>query len=1078
MFKDLALAQESIYKDYWEDPKPSPYPGRYYTHNQYVRIFLNDGVLYKNQAIYGDDMPVFCLPGQLTSGYTAAEIRKLRNDPFTYGILKSTGNYTGTGGNVEYFLIHNYIGKTDYISTTTSDTNVIVQNSNSSVPVLGTLNKGPDNATSKDPYLITNDNPFSVAWVGSKDPNYGGFYYATTYLSGDKGGQVGSTKLTFDAAKSLVTHKDNIQVNTDMYISYNYNLILSNLRSTKLAKNPGEKESWAVHVLNQTPFVAVKDKTHLRAFIQEEGSEPQLVNSTDVELNKQSFFMWDFNYSLPENDFDLIVTVNKNYINGKWTNDPLVTAVSEEPSIKPYGEKGTMELTYEDNIITQTLTGGYYGGNGNSGGSGTPNDEEPPIIEGPDLAAMDLTLYDNSGNRMADSLEEGKNYTVTAVFKNNYDKGGFASLRLYAKQKAGNYQLRNDKFVFLEPGATVYVKKSDDWIFIGSDGATPAVTINYFWSGDNWKGGQFKLDSGEQITETDYSNNIYEKSYSVSKDTTPQEEGFHASYFPMMEVKEPIYETITEKVWQPEVKKVPYKSVEFNPKVRAKLVPIQKVSRSSSEERPGWYTLVDGSRVYGYWAFPKGYPKILVECDKSGNKTGFAYMNDGKFVEQQREVLIGYETKYVEDHSQPKRYLYPASVFPSIRYMGERLDISSSGPSEPKEIHYPFGDYLNREEWRQIVVPVTNPNDWSVTAKVTTFIPERREIFVTIEARETKYVLVELPKNEKVNGYNPYEFSRLTVVTHIEQNHDPYAPDKYKYQPMADDGQHRVFYYCDATGIEFGNPEWYEGKDKYQRVYALVPAFKEEMEWVPDDPYDPVIGHPEYKTVPGYAWDTVTVYRPEAKDFNIKHIGTSHKLIDRDEKLYKRTKTYSVCQGFENTSQFNMKCSDLQVCYRDTKADSRYKRLPEYWDLTLASGESKYVSGEVKYESEVRKYGKRSWITIDDDSFNPSILSGNLTDGATVDTITGYGDVSINAVAGVDNYCDEDKWRNEFEPYVNLNIFDYCEVMTVSELLAFGNHSDERQLDRNLEYFVKGQPDSMCSSAEINIYKTLKRWRD
>jgi len=1192
------LAQAK-YEKRWSDPLPSPYPGRVNTHNQYVRIFLNDGgVMYNNYAIHGSYMPVFCLPGKLNSGYTAAVEKDLReNDPFAYAILKSTKFQIATAENIDYFLIHNGLRENPYIKATTMDTNVEIQN-NPNAPVIGKLTPGPDDATTKDPYKLYNRPPnYSVAWVGKDGNDYEGFYYATTYLKGDKGGQVGSSLLTADAAKALVTHKGNVQVNTDVYINYNYNLALIGLKQKKVARNPGEEEKWTVQLINQTPFTTVKDKTHLRAFIQEKGGEPQLVASKEAELAQNqvaSTLFWEFGYALPENDFTLIVTVNRNYIDGKWVNEPLVTQADFQLKgeyYKIYGKDGAMETTYSDNVLTSEMTGGNSGSN------------EPPSGD-VDLAAMDLNLYNSAGSRMADALIEGETYKVAAVFRSYYNKPGFAELRFYVKQSAGNYQLRDSKFVFMEPGGTVYIDKDDGWVYTASKGTTPVIAINRIWE-NGWKDRQFKLESGELLDESNYDNNTLEKSHNITENTTPREESHYASYYPAMEVQEPIYETIKEKVWLPEVKKLPYKEAEVNVKVRARLVPNEDVSRSLPVERPSWHTLTDGTEVFGYWVFPKNSPQVLVECDQQGNKTGWAYLNEGKFVEQERQVLIGYETKRVQDPSQPKRYLYPAEVYPSPRYMNESLSHYKWGTREPKQVYYPFGDYLNREEWRQIIIPIYNPNDWAVKAKVRTFIPESRDVFVNLGAKETKWVMVKLPQDAKVKGWKPYKINYLSVVVHIEENYDPYAPDEYKYQPPADDYD-RVFYFCDATGLQFGAPQWYKENEDDQEVFVLKPAFKTVMKWVPDDPEDWTIGKPVYETVPGYTWSRVEVYRPIAIDdrspgkpaseqdisnmravgpmvfckvwlansidefkgmlsntsnyrifianyegrirryldqyyedqftnreliqyfnnpydkagrtiningqryyydsvtqkdgtekyifmlphsgyskidgFTIKHIG--ERVEETKEKyteklLYRFIDTYKVNQGFLNNSQFIMNCKDLQVVYRHETADSDYARLPVKWDVILQPGETKYLPGEFETAiiKEKRSHGS-GYRTIRDSGFEPDISYGSIYDGiATLDTVTAYGNVSINAPAGVENYNDEDKWDREFKPALNKNVFDFCEVMTVDELLAFGD-AEGGQIKTNLNYFVSGTPEQMKVSADVNIGKWLKRRRD
>ncbi len=766
-----------------------------------------------------------------------------------------------------------------------------------------------------------------------------------------------------------------------------------------------------------------------------------------------------------------------------------------------------MEMTYADNMLTSEMVGGDSNRGGNQPPAGTA-----------DLAALDLNLYNNEGNRVLDTLVEGENYKVTAVFKNYYNKGGFAAVRLYAKQSGGNYQLRNHELVYMEPQGTVYIKQNDGWTFTpGSDGSNPVVTINYFWNG-SWEGAEFSLESGEKIIESNYDNNKLEKTYTVDADTTPNEESHYASYYPAKEVQVPVYDTITEKVWTGDVKKIPFTWEEPNYTIRARLVPNINTSRAQTNERPAIHTLADGTEKFGYWVHVKGYPKILIECDKSGNRTGWAYVNGGRFEEKERKVLVGYKTEYVEDTSQPKRYLYPASVFPRPQYMGKSLPITQKSSREPERVYYPFGDYLDREEWRQIIIPIYNPNAWGVKAKVRTFIPEPRDVYVDLEARETKWVMVELPENVRVKGYRPYEINKITVVVHIEENYDPYAPTEYRHRPPADDYD-RVFYMCDAAGLQFGEPESYSKNDDDQVVFILVPALKEVMEWVPETSEEWRVGKPVYRTVGGYTFKRIEVQRPEAihdrpskipatqedidnmravgKDdegyvktdgFTIKKVGDKEEYIGVNKerrsqyegnRIYRLTDIYSVNQGFTNPTQFAMKLNDLQVVYRHRTSKNRYVMLPVKWNLNLQSGETKYMAGEFEVSrTAIERWRGGPLTTIEDHNFEPSILYGSMSNGiATLRTITGYGSVTLNAIAGVDNYCDKDKWSHEFMPSINRNAFDFCKVMTVDELLAFGNVQGGK-LNENIENFVIMSHEKVEVTADINIHGWLKNHRD
>ena len=1054
-----ATIAQANYKNDWSPEQPSPYSGRIYTHNQYVRIFVNDGgALFNNYAIYGGYMPVFCLPGQLTSGYTAVDVNKLYGkdngkdkDPFTYAILKSTKFKTDTavsttGEKVEYFLIHNGLSGNPYVGATMSDTNVEVQN-NANAPGIGKLTPGPDGATTKDPYLVKNWLPYSVAWVG-KDGNYTdpstgkkvkkeGFYYATTYLKGDKGGQVGSTNLTADSARALVTHQGKVQVNTDVYINYNYNLALAYLGQEKVAKKPGEEEDWTVWLFNQTPFSTVKDKTHLRAFIQEKGGEPQLVASTEVRLRQDqaaSQFSWNFGYKLPEKDFTLIVTVDRNYIDGQWVNEPLVTEVDNIGRL--YGDNGAMETTYADNVLTSAMTGGISGGNDNKAPGNTV-----------DLAALNLNIYDTDGNLMADTLKEGATYNAAAVFKNYYNKGGFAEIRLYARQRTGNYQLRCSKWLFIDPGGTIYISKDDNWSFtVGTDTIGIAATIDYFWGNSGWDGEQFNLETGSKVSEVNYENNIIQKDLAVTNETAPREESHYASYYPFKIVREPVYRTEKQKVWLQDWKKLPYKEAKPKYRIHAILISLFGAKQAYADENaPYWNDLSDSLQVYGYWIHIQG-KDVLVECNQDGSKTGWAYINNGSYIEKDVQVIDHYNETKVEDQSQPKRYLYAPEVYPGIRYRERTLSASTTG--KPEQIGYPYGQYLNKD-WRQIVIPIYNPNYWGVVASVKAMITDAEvNEEVNLGAQETKWVLLEIPEGSTTN----YSTQFITVVTEVKQNLDPYAPDNYINNPQADDGK-PVVSLTDATGLQFSGPEWYKEQDK-QKVFVLVPAFKKVMEWIPDSFTNENIGTPTYKTVAGYGWNTVSVSKPYPVDGSsaggstLKDIAHRKEFIDMNgydgQARYNYFTTYDYNIAVRNyNTDFIFNISNLGVTYMDYR-NGKYSTFPLSWSkATINPGDTINLNGNFE---------------VNDEYFHPELSSyGGLTMSECVGT------AKINAIAGVYNYFDQKNWAGSFEPAIYKTMFDYEKVMTPDELVSFGNSN--KNILSNISNFLQSKPELMSSKA-------------
>ncbi|MGB9859547.1 MAG: hypothetical protein ACPLQP_06395 [Moorellaceae bacterium] len=512
----------------------------------------------------------------------------------------------------------------------------------------------------------------------------------------------------------------------------------------------------------------------------------------------------------------------------------------------------------------------------------------------------------------------------------------------------------------------------------------------------------------------------------------------------------------------------------------------------SNHPQASWETLADGSKVYGFWQDSGGY-RFLVECDPAtGQLTGFAYLNSGKYVEQEVQVLDGYDEEYFIDYSQPKRYLYPIEILYG-RYREQMLPIRYA-LQDPLRVAYPYGATI-AEDWRPVLILLINPNAWTVKAGVTAVMDDgdRWSGEVVFAPYEWKYVMLKIPAGAKATGKDAYETSYIYVDTKITENLDPLSPPNYKYNPRADDGR-VVSMYADLVGVQFGSPEDYDEVD-IQKAFALRPAFKEVMRWVPEDPANWRVGRPEYDLVPGYRWDVVRVYglTTEAGDplpvvatqEDIENLRAVGPLKDENG-----NEVYYKTEGVTATLLKKEKVGRHDYIYY-FKARIPVKNNTGFiaWFDNLRIVTRQYINGEYR---KVRMPGSASggpappgetielYAEFTQDSreeeriWKPRVVAGSVFNG-----IGGIyypeilrASVTINAVAGCEDYNDERHWSGEFYPYLPITLFDFEEVMTPEELATFARYVDTGIRD-NITYFLAGQPELMRVSATYDRYEAI-----
>jgi len=715
----------------------------------------------------------------------------------------------------------------------------------------------------------------------------------------------------------------------------------------------------------------------------------------------------------------------------------------------------------------------------------------PPPGSSPDLAALSIELYDTKGNRMGDTLFKNASYTLKAIFRSYYNQGGFARVRLYQKTSAG-YNIRQEKYVFFQPGATINM----EWPFaVGSaDNITPVITVNY-WYNDSWHEENFTLDgSGEKKKESDYTNNLYEKTYAITSGGPPREEGHYASYYPLKEIRTPRYKTIEVQEWVDEWREVPYKKDETEGHIRVYLTSFLVGQPAYAAERAMVSVPINGRDVYGYWLNFSG-DSVFVECDPDTNQEIRGWVNTGHFVTRQEQVLDGYDISYVEDYSQPKHYLYPPEAFPSEAFYRDRTLEVMQGSQDPELVGYPFGKSIS-EDWRPVIIPIYNGNNWSVKTRIHTLMEgDDWTGDVVVGPRETKWVGLKIPAGATANNSrSSYSTDKITYVSTVVENYDPLAPSDYRINPTADDGN-RTFYSCDFQGMDFSGSEFKEHDKEF--VLTLIPAFKEVMRWVPDDPGNWRIGHPEYDAVPGYKWKMVEVREPnpiegdptgveatQADKDAMAAVGplTGNKYETTYGTTLKKTGEAEGCSWYDyeqaqwyylpaiiyqsrivlqNSTQFVMEVNNFQIAAQYIDDDASTYPFPISGTLQPNETKSFFVD-----HTDMPYYNGRSYEYM----LRPKVYGSYSKGIAGLKMVyPRSGTVKYNAVAG-EEWSVGKGWSNNADPSIPYTLFDYDRVMTPAELAQLGALR-KGQILTNINYFLSGQPENMRVSAYYN-----RRW--
>lgn len=281
------------------------------------------------------------------------------------------------------------------------------------------------------------------------------------------------------------------------------------------------------------------------------------------------------------------------------------------------------------------------------------------------------------------------------------------------------------------------------------------------------------------------------------------------------------------------------------------------ITTSAYADAPHYIDIGNNQTVFGYERSING-KKYIIKCDpNTGKETGFALMDNGKYVTKEMKILDGYEL--APDLSITKK-LYPTENYPSPLWKGQ-VSIAplwdSTWDWNSKYSYYELklnplvvnSPYSNPPDyWHWLIFNVMNPNPWPVVSHVYCIVGSNKyEKDVRFEANETKQL-----KMDVVAGEN----EPIAISCEIIKNLDPDAPSEpvdYINHPPADDGG-------PTWGVNQFNPVeiTIRGHQEHysEGLYGLVPAFKQIPVWNPESE-DGHWGHLSFNTTPAYEWKVV-----------------------------------------------------------------------------------------------------------------------------------------------------------------------------------------------------------------------------
>ena len=317
----LYLAQ---FAEAFEEPDP-PYPGRVYTHQQWMRVFVKVGNE-QERLVDSNWRSVFNYPGTLDVGYTADHASNVSQELANW--LKAANLYHASSQNYllsaqgakgmglgSPHLQYTYWNRSIPIKSTSSDAEM--------VSVFGkTFMRDPE-ATMLRPVRAHQGPPSDIYWDGSK------FHYAISPspVDGARRGVINLSERN-SAHKAFVNASNPTMGYGELYLYFPYDTMFMSFAPTILGEvRATERASGHINVLNLSPWNSIPSHTKFRVYTWVNGEPEPKINGPikDLALTQLTPRLVPFDFYVPNKPFKLILTVNIYWSGGRWVNEPLRT---------------------------------------------------------------------------------------------------------------------------------------------------------------------------------------------------------------------------------------------------------------------------------------------------------------------------------------------------------------------------------------------------------------------------------------------------------------------------------------------------------------------------------------------------------------------------------------------------------------------------------------------------------------------------------------------------------------------------------------------------------------------------------
>jgi hypothetical protein len=380
-------------------------------------------------------------------------------------------------------------------------------------------------------------------WDGSK------FYYALSVapVDGERRGIINLNKNS-GAHKAFVNSTSGYNVGYgEMHMYFPYDTRFTSSAPVIWGDvTAGEKASGYIHAVNLSPWTSYAHNTLFRVYVWPSGEpEPKLAASVQkLQMEPLNTKDIGFEFTVPEKQFRLILTINMRWENGRWVNEPLATftgATSTNPAVVE------MEQEYIKNKIEISLNPGAP--------VEQPEENKPPgLIEPGNLMALSVSAFLDT-------------HRVTANFGSGFNIDGPANIRFYRQRPSGVISQIGDTIILNLKANSQATVTLDNLGFEKDDKIWATINLNH---AAGWQPEQFK-GLYDEITYDDnkVSCGVTEKEPKLQSD----DETHFATYYPVGKI--PKYRTERMEVWEDDWQQVPIDLAE-PARVKVRLVPVEK----------------------------------------------------------------------------------------------------------------------------------------------------------------------------------------------------------------------------------------------------------------------------------------------------------------------------------------------------------------------------------------------------------------------------------------------------------------------------------------------------------------------